>query len=315
MISSASAISSMPTSPMWPKRRIRPTHLPWPPAIDQALAPHGGVERRPLDAVRQPGGGDGAGPVACGGHQAQPERLEAGLRCRRRSPRGGPRCARAPPPAGAARRSAGRTGRPPPGSTASGPSPPTCAPRRSPSRRAACGPSRRPSCARSPMAAIAMPGEAIHAFWLALTTRSMPQASISNGMAPRPLMPSTMTSGSPGRSADGGDQLAQRVGDAGRGLVVGEQHGPIRRLRGRGGRASAAGSAASPHSTSKRSTSAPKAGAISAKRSPKPPMVTASTRSPGERRVDDGGLHRPRAGAGQQQRRRRGADQRRRARW
>ena len=48
------------------------------------------------------------------------------------------------------------------------------------------------------MAAMAMPGEAIHAFWLALTTRSTPQASISNGMAPRPLMPSTMTSGSPG---------------------------------------------------------------------------------------------------------------------
>ena len=30
-------------------------------------------------------------------------------------------------------------------------------------------------------AAIAMPGDAIHAFWLALTTRSTPHASISNG--------------------------------------------------------------------------------------------------------------------------------------
>jgi hypothetical protein len=43
-----------------------------------------------------------------------------------------------------------------------------------------------------------MPGEAIHAFWLALTTRSTPHPSISNGMAPRPLMPSTISSGSPG---------------------------------------------------------------------------------------------------------------------
>ena len=54
------------------------------------------------------------------------------------------------------------------------------------------------SQARSPTTAIAMPGAAIHAFWLALSTRSMPHASISNGMAPRPLMPSTTTSGSPG---------------------------------------------------------------------------------------------------------------------
>ena len=50
--------------------------------------------------------------------------------------------------------------------------------------------------ARGPSAAIAIPGEAIHAFWLALITRSTPQPSISNGIAPSPLMPSTISSGS-----------------------------------------------------------------------------------------------------------------------
>ena len=52
--------------------------------------------------------------------------------------------------------------------------------------------------ARSPTAAMPIPGDPIQAFWLALTTRSMPQASISKGMAPSPLMPSTITSGFPG---------------------------------------------------------------------------------------------------------------------
>ena len=76
-----------------------------------------------------------------------------------------------------------------------------------------------------------MPGEAIHAFWLALTTRSTPQASISNGMAPRPLMPSTSSSGSPGAARIDLGQLVHRVGDAGRGLVVRDQHGAVRLVR------------------------------------------------------------------------------------
>ena len=144
-------------------------------------------------------------------------------------------------------------------STASGPCRPTRAPRRSPSRSAACAPSRRPPRPAAPRAAIAMPGEAIHAFWLALTTRSTPHASISNGMAPSPLMPSTTSSGSPGRAAHDVRQLAHRVGDAGRGLVVGDQHGAIRIASVQVRRGARPGRRRVPHSTSNRSTSAPNA--------------------------------------------------------
>ena len=41
-----------------------------------------------------------------------------------------------------------------------------------------------------------MPGAAIHAFWEPVTTRSRPQASISNGTAPRALIASTRMSAS-----------------------------------------------------------------------------------------------------------------------
>ncbi len=127
-----------------------------------------------------------------------------------------------------------------------------------------------------------MPGEAIHAFWLALTTRSTPQASISKGMAPRPLMPSTMTSGSPGAACTAATSSRSGLATP---VEVSLWVSSTARYGGWPARcaARAAGSAASPHSTSKRSTWAPKACAMSAKRSPKPPMMTASTRSPGER--------------------------------
>ena len=132
------------------------------------------------------------------------------------------------------------------------------------------------------MAAMAMPGDAIHAFWLALTTRSTPQASISKRMAPRPLMPSTMTSGSPGAAWMAATSSRSGLATP---VEVSLCVSSTARYGGASARraASAAGSAASPHSTSKRSTCAPKACAMSANRSPKPPMMTASTRSPGER--------------------------------
>jgi hypothetical protein len=64
--------------------------------------------------------------------------------------------------------------------------------------------------ARSPTAAMAIPGEAMNAFWLALTTRSIPQASIANGSAPSALIPSTRTNGSPGAACT--TALSWRIG-------------------------------------------------------------------------------------------------------
>ena len=175
MISIASAISSIPTSPMWPNRRILPVHLPWPPAMTRPLRAHRGVERSPLDSVGQPCRRDGRRIDPRGGDEPQAERFHAGA-----TPAAIAACrvatsARGPPRAAAGRRPAARRARRSPASTASVPSSPSPAPRRSPSRSAACVPSRLRPSARSPTAAIAMPGDAIHAFWLALTTRSTPQ--------------------------------------------------------------------------------------------------------------------------------------------
>src|SRR5437762_3194455 len=50
--------------------------------------------------------------------------------------------------------------------------------------------------ARSDAATMAMPGAAIQAFWLPVTTMSQPQAPISNGTAPRPETLSTRISAS-----------------------------------------------------------------------------------------------------------------------
>jgi hypothetical protein len=140
----------------------------------------------------------------------------------------------------------------------------------------------RPRRARSPTAAMAIPGEAIQAFWLALTTRSMPQASISNGMAPRPLMPSTTSSGSPGAArttpARAWSGLATPV-DVSLWVMRTARYGSAPASRSR----RTSGSAAVPHSKSRTSTAAPKADAMWANRSPNEPMLTASTRSPGDR--------------------------------
>ena len=79
----AAPMSDHSTSPMCPKRRIRPVHLPCPPAIDQSLGPERGVERRPLDACRKPRGGDRRRSMSHRGNEAKARRLEAGLRAAR----------------------------------------------------------------------------------------------------------------------------------------------------------------------------------------------------------------------------------------
>ena len=115
---------------------------------------------------------------------------------------------------------AARTGRSPRGSMGSGPWRPGCAPRGSPSSTRGMVATASAARARAPSAAIAIPGDAMNAFCDALITRSTPQASISNGMAPRPLMPSTTTSGSPGaprttrpaRAADSRPRSRSRCG-------------------------------------------------------------------------------------------------------
>ena len=153
--------------------------------------------------------------------------------------------------------------------------------------------------ARSDNAAMAIPGEAIHAFWLALTTTSMPQASISNGMAPRPLMPSTIRSGSPGASRT--TAAISRSGSAtpvevSLCVTSTARYGAALTRCSR----TAAASAASPHSTANRSTRPPNASAIFAKRSPNEPIVIARTRSPGTG-CHHRGLERAGSGPGEQE--------------
>ena len=79
--------------------------------------------------------------------------------------------------------------------------------------------------ARSETLTMARPGGTIQLFWEPVTTTSRPQPSVSKGTAPRPLMPSTMMSAFGCRAVDGGGDVRERVGDAGRGLVVGHQDG------------------------------------------------------------------------------------------
>ena len=185
------------TEPRWPSRKILPVSLPWPPAstrprrLSSAL---NAFQSRSSGTMRR---GDRLRGVARVGEELEAERLEAGPRRRRRTPRGGRRCASAPSTAhqpdalvdlvddrdrrrerrlavGVPRRD-GRAGR---GRSA--------ASSRSPSR---------PS-ARSEAAIMARPGAAIHAFCEPVTTTSTPQASISNGTAPRPDTLSTRMSAS-----------------------------------------------------------------------------------------------------------------------
>ncbi len=75
---------------------------------------------------------------------------------------------------------------------------------------------------------MARPGGIIQAFCEPVTTTSRSQASISKGMAPTALMPSTRMSVSGASSRMAAASSAQRVGDAGGGLVEGHQHGPGR---------------------------------------------------------------------------------------
>ena len=127
-------------------------------------------------------------------------------------------------------------------------------------RSAACVPLPRPPRRAARRATMARPGGTIQAFCEPVTTTSRPQASVSKGTAPTPLMPSTRmrASGTTARA------LAARASigfvDPGRGLVVGQQDGSWRPACGdhrlEGG-LNVAGSAAVPHSTSSRVTSAP----------------------------------------------------------
>ena len=136
--------------------------------------------------------------------------------------------------------------------------------------------------ARSPTAAKAMPGADIQAFCDPVTTRSRPHASISKGTAPRALIASTRMSAS-------GVTSRIAAASSGIGFVT-----PVevslwvrRTARAFGSSRRAArtstGSAARPHSTSRRRTSAPYTSATFANRSPNAPVGTATTRSPGER--------------------------------
>ena len=87
--------------------------------------------------------------------------------------------------------------------------------------------------ARGEAAIMASPGAAIQAFCEPVTTTSTPQASISNGTAPRPDTLSTRISASGRQLADDRGQLGDRVHDAGRRLVVGQQDGPVAGRRAR----------------------------------------------------------------------------------
>ena len=129
-----------------------------------------------------------------------------------------------------------------------------------------------------------MPGAAIQLFWLPDTTTSRPHASCSNGTAPTPDTPSTRISAAGAMSriawARSGIEFITPVEVS---LCVmrtalkppaGLDSSAIR---------TAPGSAASPHSTSSLVTSAPYAWAIFANRSPKAPMLMASTGSPGDK--------------------------------
>ena len=114
----------------------------------------------------------------------------------------------------------------------------------------------------------------------------MPQASVSKGSAPTPLMPSTTTriSGTIARavpaSASIGLVTPVEVSLWVSRMAVGGR--PSATIDSRTARTSS-GRAAVPHSTSSRVTSAPYVVAIFAKRSPKAPTLTARTGSPGER--------------------------------
>ena len=108
---------------------------------------------------------------------------------------------------------------------------------------------------RADSAAIATPGDAFHAFWLALTTRSTP-ISMSNGIAPRPLMPSTSVSGWPGAARTVESSSASGFTtpvEVSLWVISTARYGsaPSRCS------ASAAGSALAPHSAAKVVTSAP----------------------------------------------------------
>ena len=73
---------------------------------------------------------------------------------------------------------------------------------------------------------MARPGAAIQAFCEPVTTTSTPQASISNGTAPRPdAVDQDQRLGR--HLADDGRELRDRVHHPGRGLVVGEQDGLV----------------------------------------------------------------------------------------
>ena len=89
----------------------------------------------------------------------------------------------------------------------------------------------RPSRAARPRSSPG-PGAAIHAFCEPVTTTSTPQASISNGTAPRPETLSTRISASGLTSRIAAARTGDRVHHAGRRLVVGQQDRLVRRVRG-----------------------------------------------------------------------------------
>ena len=128
---------------------------------------------------------------------------------------------------------------------------------------------------------MARPGAAIQAFCEPVTTRSTPQASISNGTAPRPDTLSTRmsASGAVSRTTAASDAIGFMT-EVDVSLWVSST------ALYDGSRASSArttsGSAAWPHSTSILVTSAPYVRAILANRSPNEPIDTPRTRSPGE---------------------------------
>ena len=231
----APRISSSVTEPRWPRRKILPVSLPWPPART--------TPRRltsPLNAFQSRSSGTCAAVTvreayARVGEQLEAERREAG------PGRGGARLVagedrrRRPPRLhqpqalvdlvddrdgrGERRLAVGR-------GVAVRPQVEVEARHRRRLHRRPARAARRRSWPG--------PGAAIQAFCEPVTTTSTPHASISNGTAPRPDTLSTRMSASGASSRMAAASSGDRVHDPGRGLVVGQQDG-LRRRASRGG--------------------------------------------------------------------------------
>ena len=285
---------------MCPNRKIRPAHLPWPPAITSPRERMSALNGAHSIPSGQPGGGDRRRAVVRGGHEPQPEGLQAG------TDRGGDARVAGPGPLAA-------LGAQPLDADAQAVED---GDRRRPWRLALAGPLARlgevPVDARHRRGLAGGDGPRAerrdrdprrgHPRLLAGADHEIHAPAVHlerHGAEPADAVDDQQRLA--GGAAHDLRELPQRVRDAGRGLVVGDQDGAVRIAavqvhaeRGRRRPTCPTRPRSDRHRPRRRA-------AIFANRSPKAPIVTTSTRSPGRQRVHDGGFHRAGAGAGEQQ--------------